>query len=120
MKADHKKMIVIIVFVGLAILYGVFLFLNRSPHDGPGYYDGVVKANLSGLSTEGEFYREISRPFTDFCAEKGEFYGSAFDHKSSLECYDSEDAWAAGAILPYQGAYFCVDSAGTRYTTTRG
>lgn len=120
MNKSLVKRTAVLVFVILAVLYGVFLFLNQPRGTGKEQRDNRIKANLSGLFIEGKLYAESSKPFADFCEEKGKSYASAIDYISRLECHDSEDAWAAGAILPYQGAYYCVDSNEAQGTTVRG
>jgi hypothetical protein len=120
MDVKHKKLIVVIVLLDLALLYGAFLFLNREYDNGPEARDAKIKMNLSSLETEGVLYADSHASYSQFCEEKGKSYGDSVNIESVFECYDSEGAWAAGAILPTNGEYFCVDSKGTRDATIRG
>lgn len=109
--------IAIIFLVVAGILFDLDYFGGRDHR-----YEGDAKriSSLHAVLVQFEIQKEVAglSTYENFCSSK--VVQGVLTSYSSIECFATTTAWAAGSILPVRGTYYCVDSTGNTSTTIRG
>jgi len=115
MKKGFTLVEVLIVVTITGIILSIIMITVGSARDKA--KDAAIKANLSGIRSEGEVYATDNpgSGYTNFCSstKMGEYKNAVLGlNKEGLGCRESLDGkeWAACADLVYEaGSYWCVD-----------